>query len=485
MVTTAKKLPRQWVGLSLASCFFLLILLLPLPLTVTQRRLVAVLVLTFTLWVTEALPLPVTALLGVTLCVLLDIIPAEQAFASFGNPILFLFLGAFMLAEAIRIHGLDRRWAEWLLSRPTFSRSPFRLLAGFGIATWAMSAWMSNTATTATVYPLAWQAFQELRPRLPNASAFGTALMLTCAYASSIGGILTPIGTPPNLIGLGFLQKLGGISIGFVQWMLVAVPIGVAMLMAHLLWVRWLFGVRGGQPLTITPERLKKPLTVGERNTALAFGLTVVLWMLTGLLALLSGSDAPFVKEWERRCPEAIPAMIGALLLFLLPDHRQERQTLTWQEAVRIDWGILLLFGGGMALGDAMFRTGLAERIGTAIRQLPFAETLWGLTAWSIAIAVLLTEVVSNTAATNMLVPMVIAAAKEANLSPVAPVLGATFGCTLAFALPIGTGPNIIVYASGLVPFRQMLRTGLLLDITSIMIIWLLLRLLCPLLGLA
>jgi sodium-dependent dicarboxylate transporter 2/3/5 len=485
MTTVTKKLPRQWVGLALASSLFLLALLLPLPLTAPQRRLIAVLVLTFTLWVTEALPLPVTALLGVTLCVLLGIVPAEQAFASFGNPILFLFLGAFMLAEAIRVHGLDRRWAEWLLARPTFSRSPFRLLTGFGVATWAMSAWMSNTATTATIYPLAWQAFQELRPRLSNASAFGTALMLTCAYASSIGGILTPVGTPPNLIGLGFLQKLAGISIGFVQWMLIAIPIGLAMLVAHLLWARWLFGVKGGQLLTMATERLKTPMTAGERNTAFAFGLTVALWMLTGLLALLLGADAPFVKAWERHCPEAIPAMLGAMLLFLLPDHRQERQTLTWQEAVRIDWGILLLFGGGMALGDAMFRTGLAERIGAAIHQLPFADSLWGLTAWSVAIAVLLTELVSNVAATNMLVPMVIAAAKEANLSPVAPVLGATLGCTLAFALPIGTGPNAIVYASGLVPFRQMLRMGVLLDITSIVVIWLLLRLLCPLLGLA
>jgi len=138
MKIVAKNLPRQWVGFTLASLFFALVLLSPLSLTAPQRRLIAVLALTFTLWVTEALPLPVTALLGVTLCVLLGILPAEQAFASFGNPILFLFLGAFMLAEAIRVHGLDRRWAEWLLAHPTFSRSPFHLLAGFGVATWVM-----------------------------------------------------------------------------------------------------------------------------------------------------------------------------------------------------------------------------------------------------------------------------------------------------------------------------------------------------------
>ncbi len=477
---------RQTLGLALGTASFILALLLPLSLPVPQHRLIAVLVLTFTFWVTEALPLPATALLAVALCVLLGIVPANQAFASFGNPILFLFIGAFLLAEAVRVHGLDRRWAEWLLSRPFFARSPFRVLFGFGLAAWGMSGWMSNTATTATLYPLAWQAFKEIRSKLSNASAFGTALMLTCAYASSIGGIITPVGTPPNLIGIGFLRKLAGFHVGFVQWMLVAAPIGAVTLAAHLFWARWLYGVRGsGETLTMQTQRLGTPLTAGERNTAIGFGLAVSLWILSGMVALVLGSDASFVKKLGEHLPEAVPALLGAMVLFVMPlDRRWEKRTLTWEDAHRIDWGTLLLFGGGLALGDAIFKTGLAQRIGEAISRLPFAETQWGLTAWSVTVAVLFTELVSNTAAANMLVPMVIAAAKEAGISPVPPVLGTTIGCSFAFMLPIATPPNAIVYASGVVPITQMMRMGIFMNATGIVMIWLLLRLLCPLLGL-
>lgn len=477
---------RHTIGLLLGAVSFALTLILPLPLPVQQHRLIAVLVLTFTFWVTEALPLAVTALLAVILCVLLGIVPAKQAFASFGNPIIFLFIGAFILAEAVRVHGLDRRLAEWLLSYPLFARSPFRVLVGFGLAGCGISAWMSNTATTATLCPLAWQAFQEFRPKLSNASSFGIALMLTCAYASSIGGIITPVGTPPNLIGIGFLRKLADFHIGFVQWMLIAAPIGIVMLMVYSLLARWLYGIRGSdETITILTQRLGLPLTTGERNTAIGFGLAVSLWMLSGLIALLLGSEHPFVKMLEKHLPEAIPALLGASLLFVLPLDRQwKERTLSWQEAERIDWGTILLFGGGLALGDAIFQTGLAKHIGLGLTHLPYAGTQWGLTGWSVFFAVLLTEFVSNTAAANMLVPMVVAAAKTVGVSPVSPVLGATIGCSFAFLLPISTPPNAIVYSSGLVPITQMMRMGAVLDVAGIVVIWLLLRLLCPLFGL-
>jgi len=488
---------HRW-GLAVGAVLFAFLMLLPLNLPAPQHRLLALLTLTFTYWVTEALPLPVTALLAMLMCAVLGILPAKQAFAPLGNPVIFLFLGAFLLAEAVRTHQLDRRWVEWLLSRKWVAKTPFRALVGFGVSAWALSGWMSNTATTATLYPLAWQTFQELKAKLARPESFGLALMLVCAYASSIGGITTPVGTPPNLIGLGFLMEQAGVHIGFVQWILAVAPISGLMLIFLTAMAR--FKTReslagGGSELVLTTQRLGTPLTKGERNTLIAFGTAVGLWVLSGLAALLSeqkgliaavgggASAAKQVLTFLKELPEAVPALIGAVMLFVLPAD-EGRPTLTWKEAQRIDWGTILLFAGGLALGDAIFQTGLAKRISELITKLPFADTQLGLTVWGTTIAVFLTELVSNTAAANILVPIVLATAKGSQISPVIPVIGTVIGCSLAFMLPISTPPNAIVYASGLVPIRQMMLWGLVLDFVSLLVVISVLYLAAPLLGL-
>ncbi len=476
---------RHLVGLTIAFVAFLLLILLPFNLPTSQHRLLAVLGLTFTCWVTEALPLPVTALLAMLLCVVLGILPAKQAFAPLGNPVIFLFLGAFLLAESVRTHELDRRIVEWLLSREWIARTPLRILVGFAVAAWSVSGWMSNTATTATLYPLAWQTFQGLRSRLTRPESFGLALMLICAYASSIGGIITPIGTPPNLIGLGFLAEQANVHIGFLQWMIAAIPIGALMLVCLLI-IAWLrvrkgLGIRDWGSV-LTTQRLGTPLTKGERNTLIAFGTAISLWLLSGLASLLpekhlhphtptllhsiASQSMTFFKE----LPEAVPALIGAVMLFVLPAE-EGKPTLSWKDAERIDWGTILLFAGGLTLGDAIFQTGLAKRISELVTQLPFADTQLGLTVWGTSIAVWFTELVSNTAAANILVPIVLATAKEAQISPTLPVLGTVIGCSFAFMLPIATPPNAVVYASGLVPIRQMMLWGFVLDILSPIVI--------------
>lgn len=333
------------LGLIIGVIAFSLALLLPFDLPTSQRRLVAVLILIFTFWLTEALPLPVTALLAMVLCSLLGILPAKQAFASLGNPIIFLFLGAFLLAEAVKTHELDRRWVEWLLSRKWISCAPFRILTGFGIAAWALSGWMSNTATTATLYPLAWQTFQGLKVRVSRPENFGLALMLVGAYASSIGGIITPVGTPPNLIGLGFLEQQAGIRIGFLQWMLSVMPLGFVMLVCMLLIARLKTRrilTQTNDAFTFTAQRLGKPLTKGELNTLIAFGTAIGLWVSSGVAALLLQHgflvetlerNAPFVKDaltFLKDMPEAIPALLGAVLLFVLPANNG-KPTMNWK----------------------------------------------------------------------------------------------------------------------------------------------------------
>lgn len=476
---------------------FVTLLLLPVDLPAPQHRLLAVLGLTFTFWVTEALPLPVTALLAMVLCVVMGILPTKQAFNSLGNPVIFLFLGAFLLAEAVRTNELDRRIVEWFLSRKWVSRSPFRILTGFGFISWAISGWMSNTATTATIYPLAWQAFQGLKAQIQRPEKFGLALILVCAYSSSIGGIMTPVGTPPNLIGLGFLAEQANVRIGFLQWMLTMVPVSLAM-MAFLLLMAWLrvrtISSGGTAEFVLTPKRLGRPLTKSERNTFLAFGTAVGLWVFSGIASLLLEQqllvgfldrNLPELKQaltFLKELPEAVPALIGSILLFVLPSE-EGKPTLGWKDAQRIDWGTILLFAGGLTLGDAIFQTGLAKRISELITELPFADTQFGLTLWGTTIAVWFSELVSNTAAANILLPIVLATAKEAQISPILPVLGTTVGCSLAFMLPISTPPNAIIYASGIVPIRQMMLWGLALNIVSLAVVVSFLWLFSPLLA--
>jgi sodium-dependent dicarboxylate transporter 2/3/5 len=216
-----------------------------------------------------------------------------------------------------------------------------------------------------------------------------------------------------------------------------------------------------------------------------AFGLAVTLWITPGVLALARGADSDAYRFVSTRLDEGVVALLAASLLFLLPvDWKRRQFTISWARASRIDWGTILLFGGGLSLGRLMFTTGLAERIGRSLIATSGAESLWAVTAVMTAVAILTTEVTSNTAATNMLVPVALAVAKAAGISPIPPALGVAFGASMAYMLPISTPPNAIVYGSGLVPVTAMIRCGLLLDLVSFAVILAGLRLLCPLLGL-
>jgi sodium-dependent dicarboxylate transporter 2/3/5 len=225
--------------------------------------------------------------------------------------------------------------------------------------------------------------------------------------------------------------------------------------------------------------------TRGETNCLIAFGVAVTLWVTPGVLALARGTDSSAYRLVSTRLDEGVVALLAAALLFLLPvDWKRRQFTVTWAQASRIDWGTILLFGGGLSLGRLMFTTGLAERIGRGLIGASGAESLWTVTAVMTAVAILATEVTSNTAATNMLVPVALAVSQAAGISPIPPALGVAFGASMAYMLPISTPPNAIVYGSGLVPVTAMIRCGLLLDILSFAVILAGLRLLCPLLGL-
>jgi sodium-dependent dicarboxylate transporter 2/3/5 len=226
--------------------------------------------------------------------------------------------------------------------------------------------------------------------------------------------------------------------------------------------------------------------TRGQRNVLIAFLVAVSLWIIPGFLALFAGTEAALFKSYGSRVPEAVAALIAAGLLFILPvDWKKREFTLTWKQAAQIDWGTLILFGGGITLGELMFQTGLASALGQTLLGLSGAHSMWGITFAAIWISILVSETTSNTASATMVVPVIISLAQAAGLNPVPPAIGATLGASWGFMLPVSTPPNAIVYGSGMIPITKMIRAGVLFDLGGGVIIWLGLRLLLPPLGLA
>jgi sodium-dependent dicarboxylate transporter 2/3/5 len=479
---------RHRVGAVLALTAFLLLLLLPLPgLSPEAHRLAAVLGAVVVLWVSEALPLSATALLGAAACVVLGVAPAKEVFAPFADPLIFLFIGAFILSRGIFLHHLDRRVAYAVLALPWVGARPGRILFALGAATAAISGWISNTATTAMMFGIGMSIIASLRNSDGGGAIddrYSSALMLMISFAASIGGLATPVGTPPNVVGIGFIRSLLGVEIPFFQWALVGVPVVVVLYAVLYLYLRAVapagMATLPGSIELIRAERARLgPWSRGQRSVAIAFGVTVLLWVAPGIAALAAGEGSATYQLLTRRMPEGVAAVTGALLLFVLPG--EEGRAITWDEAMRIDWGVVLLYGGGFALGVLSFATGLADAIGRGFAALIPLEGSFGLLVVSVAMAVLLSETTSNTASANMVVPVVISIARAAGVDPLEPALGATMAASLGFMLPVSTPCNAIVYGSGYIPLGRMIRWGLMLDLVGIVVIVALVRVLAPL----
>jgi len=470
---------RRSIGFVVGPVAFVLLMVLPLgDLAAPAARLLAILAWVLTWWLTEAVPIPVTALLGPTLGVLCGVGPAKEMFGTFGDPIIFLFLGSFIIAEAMGASKLDRRIAFAILAGSWVGSSSKRILITFAVIVAGLSMWLSNTATTAMMYPIAMSILAELPQHRGGEDEVGftrlrysTALMLTTAYAASIGGVATPVGSPPNLIAIGQLRTLAGIDLPFFQWMLLSSPLMVTMLVILIGYMRWALPpeveqISGSKEHVADQRAALGRWTRAQKNSLLAFGVTVTLWVLPGILAVALGSEDPTYRAVHRHLPEAAVAVLGAVLLFVLPvDWRQRRFTISWNDAVRIDWGTLLLFGGGLSLGGAMFRTGLARTIGNGLVSITGARSPWALSYLFAVISTVLTETTSNTASSTMVCPLAIAATKAAGLSPIPATVATALAASMAFLLPVSTPPNAIIYGSGCVPITAMLRHGALLEL--------------------
>lgn len=423
------------------------------------RTLGGVMACTVYWWMTEALPLSVSALLATAFAAVLGIAPAKKVMAPYADPVIFLFMGSFWLAAAMSRHGLDRRFAIHLLSLRLLNKSPKHLLAGVAAVSCALSMWVSNTATTAMLLPIVLGVLAAL-PRSAASGAIEARLLLMLAFGASVGGIGTPIGTPPNLIGIGLIGSLAQVKIGFVQWMAIAVPV----MLATMVYLTALLGL--GLPQVdgwgrlegyLRTQRDGGGLNRAQLNTLASVATAAVLWAFLG-----------------ERIPEGISAVLAASLLFILPKDDGE-PTLKWEEAVKIDWGVLLLFGGGMSLGQMMFDTKLAEWLGSSLVSLLDVRSVFGIAGVSSFIALVISELANNTASANIAVPGALALAQAAGTGPLIPALAATLASSFGFILPSSTAPNAIVYGTGKVPLREMFRFGLALDLFGWLLLWLLL----------
>lgn len=496
---------RRTVGLLLAPLVTVALLALPLDLPQAQHTLAAVLLGVVVLWVCEPVPIPVGGLLGVAAIVLLGVVEASDAFAPFGSSTIFVFIGAFILAQAMLRHGLARRFAFRILSLPGVGRSSVRVIVAFGVITCVLSAVVSNTATVAMLLPtavgllsvIAGLVRARLPAELPAGQSFdplrlrvGVALMLMLAYGASVGGLLTPIGSPPNLIGRELIEEATGRTISFFDWVMAAAPICLS-----------LFGVLAVVLIALNRPELREltgveeyvaarraelgSLSAAERNTLIAFSITVTLWMAPGVVALIAGSDSAIYAVVDDRLDEGVVAILGAALLFVLPTNWRRREfTLTWTEAGRIDWGTIVLFGTGIIFGTLLRDTGLAATIGTGVADALGLASTPALTVFAVALAIAVSETTSNTASAAVVVPVVIPLAVAAGVDPMVPALAATFAASLGFMLPVSTPQNAVVYGSGAVPITKMVRSGVVFDIAGGILILLLLPILVRAVGL-
>ena len=425
-------------------------------------------------WLTAVLPLAVTALLPLLLLPLLTPAGVERTAHPYADPIIFLFLGGFFLAAATERWQLHRRLALAIIG--VIGTDPPRLVLGLMIATAFVSMWISNTATAVMMLPLA-SAVLELarRESAADAPALGRALVLGVAYAASIGGIATLIGTPPTAIFAAAAGKTLGRPVGFAEWMAIGLPTAVLLLVfCWFLLTRVLFPVRGNLPgVRDLVQRERAELggwTVGQGITVTVLGLAAASWILREPKTV-GALQIPGLAQLFPGLSDAGIAIGAALLLFICPvSIRERRFALDWESAARIPWGVLILFGGGLALAEAFTSSGLAEWIGRQLEGLRGAPMI--VVIGTIALLfVLLTELTSNTATAAMAMPIMASLAPAVGVAPLALMATAALGSALGFMLPVGTPPNALAYGTGAITSREMAKAGVWMDLASALVI--------------
>jgi solute carrier family 13 (sodium-dependent dicarboxylate transporter), member 2/3/5 len=455
------------IGVAIALLFYFLN---PFGLTLSSAKVLAVGALMITWWISEALPMPVVALVPLVLFPLLRISSLEQAAGSYSNPVIFLFMGGFMLGLAIEKWNLHRRIALSIVK--ISGTSGDRIVLGFILATGLISMWLSNTATTMMMFPIALSVIAVMKEHHgaeQKIANFSLAIMLSIAYASNIGGIATIVGTPPNVAYVDHIHDKYHYEISFVNWMLVCAPVAILLLFAlYLVLVKWLFrnnirSSEGTGQLIRNELKALGPVSAAEKRVLWIFGVTAFLWITRKII-----NDLQDLITLD----DNMIAVASAISLFICPSGMRGREKdaiLEWNDTSKMAWGILLLFGGGIALANALDRAGLIQQLGVWLGQ--FSQGGFILLLVVVTLSLFISEVMSNVAQVIVFGPVISALADALGMNPLLLGIPMTLAASCASMLPMGTPPNAIVFSSGYIGLKHMTRAGLVMNIVSIILI--------------
>ena len=466
-----------WIGLLL----FFSIVLNPTPesLSIEGWHVAAVALLMAAWWGTEAVPLPVTALIPLAALPLLQVSSLKETAISYANPHIFLFLGGFILALAIQRSGLHKRLALSVVSKVNASAGS--IVGTFMCISFFISMWVMNTSTTLMLLPICLAICVNIKEALPGLSNkqiknFEIALFLGIAYASSIGGMSSLIGTAPNIVFAGFMQENFNIDISFLDWMKIALPIGLIMLVASFIILTKIIYPSTFEINAATKNKIKKSLeelgkiSRDEKKVFIIFLIAASLWI-----------GRPYLKYHEMLLglTDAGIAILAAIILFILPSDNKKSNLLEWDETKKLPWGLLLLFGGGLSLASSISSSGLGQWLGTSFSLLVELKP-WLIILLITTFIVFLTELTSNTATTSTFLPIATSIAVAISVAPISIAIPLVMASSLAFMLPVATPPNAIVYGTGKITIANMIKAGFILNLIGILIISLVSHYLLP-----
>jgi sodium-dependent dicarboxylate transporter 2/3/5 len=470
------RLTKNTIGLILGPLSFLSILWFVAPENLSAAGIAVLAVTTWVAiwWITEAIPVEVTALLPIVLFPLSGGLDLTATCAAYGHKFIFLFVGGFILAIAIEKWNLHKRIALTIIHFVGTNLS--KIILGFMVSTAFLSMWISNTATAVMMLPIGMAIITQIEGKKSN-SQFGKALMLAIAYAASIGGMATLIGTPPNIILAGVLEQTYNVELSFSQWFMVGFPISVVLLI-----ICWKYltvyafnfknlQLEGGKAYINQQLKALGKTSREEKTILVVFVLTALAWIFR----------SAFLKEWIPAMDDTIIAISAAVLLFILPSSKPGKPLLAWKDAVKLPWGILLLFGGGIAIAVAFQQSGLAFWVATQLQGLEGVHLL--LVVFVLITAVnFLTEITSNLATASVLLPLLAPLALAMDVHPYVLMVACTVAASCAFMLPVATPPNAIVFGSGKLKIADMVKTGIWMNLISIVILTLAVYFLLPVL---
>ena len=481
-------LKNKFTGLGSGLFLFFIILLIPVPENVKPEAMhvLAVAMLMATWWITEAIPIPATALLPILLFPALGVMNGSEVTQPYAHHLIYLFLGGFLIAVTIEKWHLHRRIALYTIQ--LVGVTPNRIILGFMIASAGLSMWISNTAATMMMLTIGIAVLKQVIDEIhsdpdiqintdPEHFHFGIALMLGIAYAASIGGIATLIGTPPNAILAGIIETQFGQSISFLNWMIFALPLSIIMLiltwyyLTHIAYPSEIDHLPGGEETIHRELKELGPMSSQEKTVLFVFCSVAILWMVRGLL---DGEQFKTIKD-------STIAMGGALLLFIIPSNFKKHEfLLDWQTAIKIPWDILILFGGGFALAKGFNDSGLTQAIADQLSVLQ-GSNLFLIIAIVTTVVIILTEITSNTATASMILPIIAALAIAMHIHPYSLMIAVALAASFAFMLPVATPPNAIVFSSRYVTIRQMAKTGIWVNLVGAILITLFVMFYLPL----